>query len=651
MWLTTQELLGLPFMPKTTQGITFRAKQENWQRRRREGVKGNVFEYHLSDLPEETQKAIRLKFAIKTVAKKPKPALPAGRDTFDLRTCSQKQISISDARMAVARYVLSLEGTEKGQRRNLIELVCDQVKLATLPEPVLDMVRLANAKPRNGLSLSPRTLYDWVLAYEKAETPEERLKALVPKGSGVKKKEWHEWTWMHDFLPFYQTFTGVTVAHAYKRFIAAYDGEKPSLYQVRRVMSKVPEIVLQRGRLTGAAYSQKMPVRRRDWEVLGLFDVYVGDGHGFKAKIRHPDHAHGFQPEVTAIIDGRTRYLVGWSLAKSESVIAVGDALRHAIERCGLPLIYYSDNGGGEKNKRLDCEVTGLFARLGITHKTGRPGNPQGRGIIERLWETTLIPLAREYETSVVKTVDKSTAHLIHRKIESAVNALEKGKELTAEQRRFYNKMPRWEDFIADVERVFEEYNRNPHSELPKKVDGTHFSPLEYREWIMQHEQPQQRWLTAFECELLFRPEEIRTVARAEIELFTNRYSSTDLAEYHGEKVKVGFDIHDPSYVIVKTLDGRWICRAELNGNKSPAFAQSVVEQAREKSIQAANKRLEKKIERNSRELQSVHTIEEAPDFSILVSKVKQKIPAKPIFHNLTEKEEWEAEQAKLVNE
>ncbi|EFA28610.1 putative acetyl-CoA carboxylase biotin carboxyl carrier subunit, partial [Haemophilus influenzae HK1212] len=50
-------------------------------------------------------------------------------------------------------------------------------------------------------------------------------------------------------------------------------------------------------------------------------------------------------------------------------------------------------------------------------------------------------------------------------------------------------------------------------------------------------------------------------------------------------------------------------------------------------------------------ELNPIITIEHQPDFAVLVPKVKQKIPAKPIFHNLTEKEEWEAEQAKLVNE
>ncbi|OOF41692.1 hypothetical protein BKK49_04555 [Rodentibacter rarus] len=218
-WFSIHELLGSSGLPSSDRGIMKKADRELWQRRQRTGVKGKTYEYHLFSLPEETQEALRLKFAIKTVANKPKPALPQGRDTLDLRACSAKQISISDARMAVARYVLQQEGTQKGQRRKLLQLICDQVKLGTLPDVVLDMVRIANAKPRNGLSLSERTLYEWVLAYEKAETAEERLKSLVPKGLGKRKKAWDEHIWMRDFLPFYQTFTGIRVAHAYPSYI------------------------------------------------------------------------------------------------------------------------------------------------------------------------------------------------------------------------------------------------------------------------------------------------------------------------------------------------------------------------------------------------------------------------------------------------
>ncbi|NHX34215.1 transposase family protein, partial [Escherichia coli] len=77
--------------------------------------------------------------------------------------------------------------------------------------------------------------------------------------------------------------------------------------------------------------------------------------------------------------------LVGWSLDLSENVIAVASAYRHGMKYHGKPLFTYSDNGGGEKNKTLDADITGIFPRLGIKHMTGIPGNPQARGIIERL--------------------------------------------------------------------------------------------------------------------------------------------------------------------------------------------------------------------------------------------------------------------------
>ena len=50
-------------------------------------------------------------------------------------------------------------------------------------------------------------------------------------------------------------------------------------------------------------------------------------------------------------------------------------------------------NGSGETGDMLDKETTGILPRIGIEHFTGIPGNPQGRGKIERLWQTITIPL------------------------------------------------------------------------------------------------------------------------------------------------------------------------------------------------------------------------------------------------------------------
>lgn len=57
-WFLTTELLNLPGMPNTVSGINYKAKNENWSKRKPEGVKGRAFEYYVKSLPFETQKAL-----------------------------------------------------------------------------------------------------------------------------------------------------------------------------------------------------------------------------------------------------------------------------------------------------------------------------------------------------------------------------------------------------------------------------------------------------------------------------------------------------------------------------------------------------------------------------------------------------------------
>ena len=141
-----------------------------------------------------------------------------------------------------------------------------------------------------------------------------------------------------------------------------------------------------RGRVTGSRYKQLQSYVKRNWNPDWMFanDVWVGDGHAMKMKVRHPIHGQEFMPEITLIMDAASRYIVGWSLSLSESHLAVADALRHAMTTNGVPAIYYSDNGSGQSNEIMDNPMTGILPRIGVEHATGIPGNPQGRGIIER---------------------------------------------------------------------------------------------------------------------------------------------------------------------------------------------------------------------------------------------------------------------------
>ncbi|THA21129.1 ci repressor-like protein [Histophilus somni] len=57
-WYELKYLTSVGGLPTTVQGITKKAKLENWRRRRVAGVKGNIFEYYIGDMPPAVQQAL-----------------------------------------------------------------------------------------------------------------------------------------------------------------------------------------------------------------------------------------------------------------------------------------------------------------------------------------------------------------------------------------------------------------------------------------------------------------------------------------------------------------------------------------------------------------------------------------------------------------
>ena len=57
-WILVKDLVGVGGLAGTPQGVAKKAKQENWQRRRVAGVKGNVFEYNVRSMPKSVQQAL-----------------------------------------------------------------------------------------------------------------------------------------------------------------------------------------------------------------------------------------------------------------------------------------------------------------------------------------------------------------------------------------------------------------------------------------------------------------------------------------------------------------------------------------------------------------------------------------------------------------
>ncbi|CBY87543.1 MULTISPECIES: Mu transposase C-terminal domain-containing protein [Haemophilus] len=639
------------YLPSSIRRIKDKAERENWESRKRVG-KGGGKEYALSSMPQALQDEIRNKFAVSIVKAKPK-SLPADLRQVELKTLTEKQREVAGARMALVAQVAQLEQAQP--RYKAIKFFCEQIKHGGISSDLMRLVEIANNKKGKNRTLSDRTLNQWVLDYEKADTPEERLKALAPMQRVAKKAE--EIVWLPDFLAIYRQTNGINVAEAYHYFSAEWDARfadeplrlemKPSIDQVRAALAKLPKHIKEIGRKTGSELRALNTYVKRHWSVLQVNDVWVGDGHAMKLKVAHPEHGRPFIPEVTLIMDASCRFIVGWSASLAENVLAVADALRYGVERYGIPAIYYSDNGGGEKNWMLDGDITGMLPRLGIKHQTGIPGNPQGRGIIERVHQTILYKIARQFETYHGTGADKDTV----RQVSTAVISLDKAKrkgatQLTPKQQWAVGKLPSWNQFLDAVQAGVDWYNNeHVHSEIG-------MTPAQKRRQLMEKMNPDDLvFVTPVEARDLFRPSTLRVAQRGWLQLFNNYYFSTKLLDVDGQKVQVMFDIHDPSQVIVRKQDGTFVCYAELDGNKRDAFPMPFVEKTRQERHARRAKLKQEQLDEINAELNPIITIEHQPDFAVLVPKVKQKIPAKPIFHNLTEKEEWEAEQAKLVNE
>ncbi|EIN1961188.1 transposase [Salmonella enterica] len=627
MFVSVNELIGLPGVPGTAQGVRYAVKKwasTDHHKRQRPGTK--AIEYSIDCLPEVTQKAIRERYMAQLMeAKTPQePAKPVVRrqrapDEISpleayrgspqlmeerLNALTENQRQVADARAALVREVFLLEDQGNIGRLKAINYVVSKARSGELPPLLQAAAVTANAKRGSGRTISRDPLYQWVLKYSQAQNAAERLLLLAPGKREEMKVE--EISWLADFLAQYRQSNGRPMTEAYEDFVAEWNrrhAEEPYMLQIvpsydaiRRVMKKLPEVTKQKGRVTGSEYRQLEGFTRRDWLQMPVNYVWIGDGHGMKLKCAHPIHGRPFSPEVTFVIDGGTRFIVGWSMDLAENVFAVAGAIQHGIRNHGKPFIYYSDNGSGETADVLDKEVVGILPRLGVNHPTGIAGNPQGRGIIERLNRTLPMRIARKYRTYFGKGADRETLRKLNRDLRSAFNTLQQGKNLNAKQRAAMRDLPSWSELCEAVREGVEWYNNRPHSELPMKANGKHFSPAEYRKKRLAEENTEIEWLSDVELRDMFRPMVEKPVRRCEIHWLNNIYYAPELRDEHGRKVLISYDIHDASKITVRRLDGSFICEAIWNGNKRAAFPVTAEYHKHQQRIKGMRKRAEEKL-------------------------------------------------------
>jgi putative transposase len=164
--------------------------------------------------------------------------------------------------------------------------------------------------------------------------------------------------------------------------------------QPRRAATQIAAVITER---CGTSPHQR--TLQRHFRRVGLDRELAATGGGLRAFGRfqaeapnqlwtadalHGPAVAGRKAYLFAAIDDHSRALVGYRWTHAEDALRLEAALRAGFAARGLPGVLYVDNGSPFISRQLERCLAVLGVRL--THS--KPGQPQGRGKIERVFRT-----------------------------------------------------------------------------------------------------------------------------------------------------------------------------------------------------------------------------------------------------------------------
>jgi len=612
---------------------------------------GQIWQVHITDpaIPDEHQKSylIALKVDEKLPAVKPEnlPAVTSPAGLPALAELKKHQRECMDARVYFMRLVDQAVAVGYGLN-NAISKIVQQAQEGTLPPDAARMIPHANARKGESRTLSYDGMKKWWGRWLKSGR---NPAALAPADTEkVTRAALIDWVrdydgkanallvcdsipaWLPYFLDRYRISSKPSVNHVVNKLRKNLPAgiEAPDYHQVKRLLKKIPELYLEKGRMTGAEYKSLQGYAERDASEYDPLTVCQIDGHSFKAYVAHPTTGAHFHPEVCAVICLTTKVLVGWSAGLAESWRTVADAFRHACTVNeskpwgGVTAILEPDRGPGNMAAVNSDECIGIISRIGTTFlPPEKGGNPQGHGAIERSNQSIWIKAAKELPTYTGKDMDRTVRKKVYLKLEKDLKQIQADGKL-GQVEKTSKLLLSWSEFLEFCEEWVLDYNNRPHRSLPK-ITAPHPGEPNGKP-IRRHMTPFEAWAQAVAdgwkptlydgdmLEHLFMPHERVTVKREKFTLHTNTYHAYELSQWHNQEVIVAYDIHDAGKVWVLDLDERPICTAKFQGNKRSAQPLSVVEKAvaDREARRAGN--LERKLEMVRREADR-NTIEVAP--------------------------------------
>ena len=307
--------------------------------------------------------------------------------------------------------------------------------------------------------------------------------------------------------------------------------------------------------------------QRRHLDEILVGEIYAGDGHTVDCYMRHPNTSGLFRPELTAFIDVKSKYLAGWYFTESETKESTLFALSSAlVKHDHVPAWLYVDHGAGYRAKMLSDENTGWFQKFDIATIAAIPGNPHGKGWIERFFRTVRDHHDKFFAEGLMYCGD-DMAPEINRRLSADIKA---GKRT----------LPSFDSYVESFAAFIDRYHNTPMKTLDGKTPAQVWS------------EGLKRVPVGSSMDAVLRPRVERVVRRQMVQLHSRTYFAEQLIDHDGHAVVVEYDLHNDQTVWVRDNKDRFICTASKTASISP-IPTSRLEEQRDRRLKGQEKRLE----------------------------------------------------------
>jgi putative transposase len=321
---------------------------------------------------------------------------------------------------------------------------------------------------------------------------------------------------------------------------------------------------------------------RRTTENLRTGDIYAADGYCLDVYLTHPISGGLFRAEMTACIDVKSRYLAGYRLDENEGAFAVQSMWAETFHRHQHVCVFgYVDNGSGYKNHFVDDETVGFYSRVGMSLIHAIPGNPHGKGWIERFFRIVKEDFLRNWRPEFF--CGHEMAADVKNKSVREFNAFRKAEKKGVIERTKGLTPPTVAEFMEAFDAWLVRYHNRPHPEQKNKTR------LEVWQELVRIEP------ASSELEMKYRAV-LLTVRRSMLKHGVLEYKHPDLYAFNGQKVMLEYDMTDSRVAVVRLPDGRWVCDAHLI-TPMDVVPVSRMDEMRTTSAKNAIKKLQLKID------------------------------------------------------